>query len=78
MGTEMEWKLRVPEPSLLEEILAWEEIQSRMTETPRLYHMQTSYFDTPDLLLCSRGITLRRRLENGVPVLCVKAPLPEA
>ena len=78
MGTELEWKLSVPEPSLLDHILADEAIRSRMTETPRRYHMQTSYYDTSDRRFSARRITLRRRLENNVSVLCVKAPLTDA
>lgn len=78
MGKEQEWKLTVPEPALLEDILAWEEIRSRMLEAPREYHMQTSYFDTPDRRWSRQRITIRCRLENETPVVCVKAPLPGA
>ena len=76
MGTEQEWKLAVPEASLLDEILAWEGVRSRMTEAPRSYHMQSAYSDTPDRRFSNRWITIRRRLENETPVVCVKAPLP--
>ena len=75
MGTELEWKYAVPAPALLDEILAWEEVQSRMAEEPRRYHMQSEYYDTPDRSLSRRRITLRRRLENETAVFCVKAPL---
>lgn len=75
MGTELEWKYAVPAPALLDEILAWEEVQSRMAEEPRRYHMQSEYYDTPDRRLSRRRITLRRRLENETAVFCVKAPL---
>ncbi len=76
MGTELEWKLTVPNRKLLDEILACPEIQSRRAEEPRHYHMQSSYFDSPDRFLSRRRITLRRRMENETPVICVKAPLP--
>ena len=36
--------------------------------------METTYYDTPDGLLSRQGITLRRRLENGVPICTVKTP----
>ena len=78
MGKEQEWKFSVPEASRFDEILAWEEIRRRMAETPRDYHMQTSYYDTPDCRFSRGRITLRRRLENEPSVICVKAPLPEA
>ena len=76
MGREIEWKLEVPDPALLDEILTWEEIRSRLIEIPRRYHMQTSYYDTGDQRWSRRLVTLRRRLENETSVLCVKAPLP--
>ncbi len=38
--------------------------------------METTYFDTPEGLLASRHITLRRRLENGRPVCTMKTPEP--
>ena len=78
MGKELEWKLAVPEACLLDEILAWEGVRARMAEEPRFYHMQTSYYDTPDRRFSRRRITVRRRLENETPVICVKAPLPGA
>ena len=78
MGIELEWKYAVPEPDLLDEILAWEEVQARMTEAPRLYHMHSDYYDAPDRRFSRRKITLRRRMENETSVLCVKAPLSEA
>lgn len=78
MGTELEWKYAVPEPSLLDVILAWEEIEKRMTEAPRQYHMRSDYYDTADRRFSQGQITLRRRLENETSVVCVKAPLPDA
>lgn len=75
MGTELEWKLSVPAPGLLDEILAWEELQSRMEESPRQYHMRTDYYDSEDRRFSAHKITLRRRMENERSVLCVKAPL---
>ena len=75
MGTELEWKLAVPEPALLEELLAWEELRRLTAEPLRHYHMRTTYFDTPERLLTRRRLTLRRRMENERSVICCKAPL---
>ena len=75
MGKELEWKLAVPEACLLDEILAWEGVRARMAEEPRFYHMRSSYYDTPDRRFSRRRITVRLRLENETPVICVKAPL---
>ena len=78
MGIELEWKFALPEALPFADILDWDGIQRRMAETPRLYHMQTSYYDSPDRFLSSRRITLRRRLENERSVICCKAPVPDA
>ncbi len=76
MGTELEWKLTVPEAGLLDEILDLEEIRTRMAETPRCYHMRTTYYDTPSRRFSERHFTVRQRMENDRSVLCVKAPAP--
>lgn len=78
MGTELEWKLELPTEALLDEIPAWEALRALFAESPRHYHMQTTYYDLPDGSLSRRRITLRRRLENERSVICVKAPLPDA
>lgn len=77
MGTELEWKLSVPEPGVLDAVLDWAPIRAALAETPRLYHMQTEYYDTADRALSGRRITLRRRMENERSVVCVKAPISE-
>ena len=78
MGTELEWKYDLPEGLPDGDLLSWKPVWSRMAETPRLYRMRTTYYDTPDRALSSRRITLRCRMENNLPVICVKAPLPGA
>ena len=78
MGTELEWKYDLPEALPDGDLLSWVPLRSRMAGTPRLYRMQTTYYDTPDRALSARGITLRRRLENNLSVICAKAPLPGA
>lgn len=76
MGREQEWKLTVPAPELLDEILRWEPLAGLLTETPRRYRMQTTYYDTADRRLSRSAVTLRRRMENDQSVVCVKAALP--
>ena len=78
MGTELEWKYMVQNSSVLDEILAWQEIQGRMLEAPRQYHMQSVYYDTPDRRFSREHIAIRRRMENASSVICVKAPLSNA
>ena len=39
--------------------------------------METTYYDTEDLLLRRRKWTLRQRMENGRAVCTVKTPLPD-
>lgn len=42
----------------------------------RSISMLTTYYDTSDGALSARNYTLRRRLENGVSVCTLKAPIP--
>ncbi len=42
-----------------------------------LYEMHTTYYDTPSAALSERRYTLRRRMENGVSVCTLKAPVSE-
>lgn len=67
MGIEFELKYRAT-PALLtrlrEEIAAQEKI----------FHMQTTYYDTPSGQFSARHCTLRRRLENDTHICTLKAP----
>lgn len=76
MGKELEWKLEVSDPEQLDAIMKWDGLQEYLAEAPRVCQMQTTYFDTANRLLSARNITLRRRMENGCPVVCLKVPLP--
>ena len=68
MGVEYELKFRATE-EILQKIDA-------NTEGPScVYHMQTTYYDTPDGALSARHYTLRCRLENGTAICTLKAPL---
>lgn len=52
-------------------------IAAEMGSDYRLYHMETTYYDTPSLELAARRWTLRCRLENGKPVCTLKTPAGE-
>ena len=41
--------------------------------TPQYLHLRATYFDTPDRLLKTSGVTLRIRQGNGLPVQTVKS-----
>ena len=75
MGTELEWKYALPDPALLDEIAACETVRGRTVESPRLCHMQSEYYDTPDHRFFRERTTLRHRLEDESSVFCMKAPL---
>ena len=49
-------------------------IKDAVTDEIRSIAMETTYYDTPSGVLASRRYTLRRRMENGVPVCTLKAP----
>lgn len=68
MGVEIEVKL-VGTARAHQEIREAYPLQYEKTE------METTYYDTPEGDLSQRKITLRRRMENGVPVCTVKTPL---
>lgn len=69
MGVELELKYRATEAQ-----------QNRLRRDfggeEAVYHMETTYYDTPEGFLAARHMTLRKRLENGVGVCTVKAPRP--
>ncbi len=69
MGRELEFKFRAT-PELQEQI------RRRFGEFSTI-SMETVYYDTPEALLDSLCITLRRRLENGVSVCTLKSPAPD-
>lgn len=43
----------------------------------RIFHMHTTYYDTPDGALSERWYTLRRRMENDLSVCTLKYPAGE-
>lgn len=66
MGMEYELKFR-----------ATEDVQNRLGAAYagwQTLNMETTYYDTPARALSERRYTLRKRLENGIPVCTVKVP----
>ncbi len=74
MGMELEFKLAVSSPALLEKILFDPQIAEVRKENYRLIHMATIYYDTPDSRLQTRRWTLRLRQENARLVATLKTP----
>lgn len=77
MGKELEYKLQVGDPGLLEKIMADPRIETLSTEEFHETAMRTEYFDSPDHRFSQRHWTLRRRQEGEVSVICVKTPTGE-
>ena len=67
MGVEYEWKFTAT-PQILSAI------DGAFSGKKNLLEMETTYYDTPTGALSARHYTLRRRLENGVPVCTLKTP----
>lgn len=67
MGIEFELKYRAAEAQQ-------EAILRQTAGEVRAIAMETTYYDTPDKVLAARRVTLRRRMENGIPVCTVKTP----
>jgi inorganic triphosphatase YgiF len=67
MSTEYEWKFNAV-PSVLAEI------DRAFSGDRQLLTMETVYYDTPSGALSARHYTLRKRMENGVPVCTLKTP----
>lgn len=74
MGIELEYKLAVPNPALLEQILFDQEIAQVRQGGYRLLNMATVYYDTPDRRLSTLRWTLRLRQENENLVATLKTP----
>lgn len=74
MGTELEFKLAIREPTQLAEILTDQEVAA-LCGPWREIKMETTYFDTPSRALSARKWMLRRRSEGGRSVVCLKVPL---
>lgn len=77
MGVELEFKLAVPNPMVLEQILFDPQIGEVRQGGYRLIDMATIYYDTPDKRLSARRWTLRLRQENENLVATLKTPGPD-
>ena len=69
MGRELEFKFRLTDAGY--DCLRRE--FGPLAET----RMETAYYDTPSRSLGAAGVTLRRRLENGVSIVTLKTRLPD-
>lgn len=67
MHVEFELKYRATEAQL-------QALQAAFPGQAQTIQMETAYYDTPDRALSRKKITLRKRLENGVPVCTLKTP----
>lgn len=74
MGLELEFKLAVPQPALLEQILSDPQVSQLRTGNFEVLQMATVYYDTPDRVLRDLCWTLRLRQENDRLVATVKTP----
>ena len=74
MGIELEYKLAVPTPALLEQILFDPEVAQVRQGDYRLLNMATVYYDTQDRRLSTLRWTLRLRQENNLLVATLKTP----
>ena len=74
MGMELEYKLAVASPALLEQILFDKEVAQVRQGSYRMLNMATVYYDTPDRRLSALCWTLRLRQENDVMVATLKTP----
>jgi inorganic triphosphatase YgiF len=74
MGQELEFKLAVPQPMLLEKILFDPVVTQVRQGDYCLLNMSTTYYDTPDRALRQRHWALRLRQENDRPVATLKTP----
>ena len=74
MGIELEFKLAVSSPELLETILFDPQVKEVRRGDYQLYHMATIYYDTPDRRLGTLRWTLRLRQENNTLVATLKTP----
>ena len=74
MGIELEYKLAVPTPALLEQILFDKQVAQVRKEDYRLRNMAAVYYDTPDRRLSARHWTLRLRQEDEQVMATLKTP----
>lgn len=76
MGTELEYKYRVPDAETLARVLAAAGRYAKPVGAVERIEMRTAYYDTEEGALSARRWTLRLRIENGAPVVTLKTPLP--
>lgn len=67
MALEIELKFRAKEDTL-------QTLRRDIAAEEKIFHMHTTYYDTPDSALSGRHYTLRRRMENDRSVCTLKTP----
>ena len=67
MGIEFELKYRATEAQL-------SALEAAFPGNPQVIRMHTRYYDTKDRAFSGKKLTLRCRLENGLPVCTLKTP----
>lgn len=72
MATEIEMKLSVPDPEILDKVLSDPQLLQYVKDDYETRHMKSTYYDTPDNLLHQRKWTLRLRDEGGQSVAAFK------
>ncbi len=72
MATEIETKLTVPNPEILDKIMADPDLTQYMKDDYETRHMHSTYYDTADGILGQRKWTLRLRNEGGHQVAAFK------
>lgn len=72
MATEIEMKLSVPDPEILDKVLSDPQLLQYAKDDYETRHMKSTYYDTPDNLLHQRKWTLRLRDEGGQSVAAFK------
>ena len=70
MGKEFELKFAVPSAEVLDAV------EQALDGQAVVWHMATTYYDTPDRAMRSRKWTLRVRQENETSVVTIKTPAP--
>ena len=75
MGKEIELKYSVPCAEDIEIIQKSELVLKNLSGEFLTIEMHATYYDTDDSLLSKKGISLRKRMENGVSVYTVKTSI---
>ena len=76
MAIELEYKLQLPSPQVLEDLLSSPLITPLLEGPFRELPMKTTYYDGEDRSFSRLHWTLRHRMEGEESVVCLKTPVP--